>query len=251
MISQTAKAIVLALGTALPGTTAKASNLSALTPAERAYFRAEVRAYLLENPDVLMEAFTVLEQRQTQQATRKDKQLLSVNASALYEDPNAWIGGNPEGDMTIVEFIDYRCGYCRKAHSEVEQLVQSNKNIRLIVKEFPILGQDSLRSSQFAIAAKLVHGNDAYKLAHDALINLKQGTSDTTLNRLASSLGFNGDEVLAKMNSIEVRAIIDDNRLLGQRLSITGTPTFVMGDQLVRGYLPLEGMRDIIEQEGQ
>jgi protein-disulfide isomerase len=249
MISQTAKALAFMVGTYLLGTAAQATDLSALTAAERADFRAEVRAYLLENPDVLMEAFAVLEQRQAQQAAQNDTQLLAVNAKALYEDPNAWVGGNPEGDVTIVEFIDYRCGYCRKAHSEVEQLVQSDKNIRLIVKEFPILGQDSLRSSQFAIAVKLLHGNDAYKLAHDALISLKQGTSDTTLGRLASSLGFNGDEVLAKMNGVEVKAIIDDNRLLGQRLSITGTPTFVMGDQMVRGYVPLDGMRDIVGQE--
>lgn len=249
MISQTAKTLAFTIGTALLGTTSQATDLSMLTLADRADFRAEVRAYLLENPEVLMEAFAVLEQRQAQQAAQNDLQLLSSNAKALYEDPNAWIGGNPEGDVTIVEFIDYRCGYCRKAHSEVELLVQSDKNIRLIVKEFPILGQDSLRSSQFAIAVKLLHGNDAYKLAHDALINLKQGTSDTTLNRLASSLGFNGDGVLAKMNGVEVKAIIDDNRLLGQRLSITGTPTFVMGDQMVRGYVPLDGMRKIVSQD--
>lgn len=249
MISQTAKALAFTVGTALLGTAAQATDLSALTPAERADFRAEVRAYLLENPDVLMEAFAVLEQRQAQQAAQNDAQLLAVNAKALYEDPNAWVGGNPKGDVTIVEFIDYRCGYCRKAHSEVEQLIQSDKNIRLIVKEFPILGQDSLRSSQFAIAVKLLHGNDAYKLAHDALIGLKQDTSDTILDRLASSLGFNGDEVLAKMNGVEVKAIIDNNRLLGRRLSITGTPTFVMGDQMVRGYVPLDGMRDIMGQE--
>lgn len=132
-----ASALALSLG--LP---AQAFDLSKLTEAERSALRDEVRSYLLDNPEVIMEAIEVLETRQQQAAAENDVDLIKANATAIFEDANSWVGGNPEGDITVVEFLDYRCGYCRKAYGEVEELVKSDGNIRFIVKEFPILGRD-------------------------------------------------------------------------------------------------------------
>jgi protein-disulfide isomerase len=142
--------------------------------------------------------------------------------------------------------MDYRCGYCRKAHDEVQTLVESDGNIRYVIKEFPILGEGSLLSSQFAIAVRLLHGDAAYKAAHDALITLRGDPTPETLGRLATDLGHDPAPILAKMPSEEVMTVISANHALADEMQISGTPTFVMKDLMVRGYVPLEGMQQII-----
>ena len=134
-----------------------------MTTAERDALRDEIRAYLVENPEVLVEAMSVLEDREQIAALQRDAMLVATNSRDLFASPADWVGGNLEGDITLVEFMDYRCAYCRKAHEEVKELVSSDGNIRYVIKEFPILGEASLLSSQFAIAVRLLHGNDAYK----------------------------------------------------------------------------------------
>lgn len=246
MIRQMISGAALSLG--LMASSAFATDLSALSQAEREAFRAEVRAYLLENPEVLMEAIAVLEDRQASQQTVADVALVIENAEALFNDGYSWVGGNPEGDITIVEFTDYRCGYCRKAHDEVAELINSDGNIRFIVKEFPILGEASDLSSRFAIATKLVEGADAYKKAHDALIKFRGNVSVESLAKLGDKMGFDTDEVMAVMLSAQVDDEINANRALAQRMQISGTPTFVVKETLLRGYVPLEGMRQVVAQ---
>lgn len=221
--------------------------LAEMTEAEREAFRAEVRAFLLEEPEVLVEAMEVLQGQQDLQAAERDLQMLRDNADLIYRDPNSWAGGNLDADLTIVEFVDYRCGYCRRAHDEVSELVASDGNIRLVVKEFPILGEQSLLSSQFAIAVRQLHGDDAYKAAHDALITLRGDATPETLARLATDLGHDPEAIAARMASPEVQAVIDTNHALGSVMQINGTPTFVIDETMVRGYVPLEGMRQIVE----
>lgn len=220
-----------------------------MTPAEKDAFRAEVRQYLLDNPEVIMEAMQVLQTRQDQAAAQADTQMLTSNADAIYKDPASWVGGNPNGNITVVEFMDYRCTYCRKAYNEVEDLVKSDGNIRFVVKEFPILGDDSLISSKFAIAVRLLHGDQAYKSVHDALIVLRGAPDAETLGRLARTLGFDAPEIMAKMESPEVMDVIQANHALAAKLNITGTPTFVIDTKMLRGYVPEAGMKQIVDQE--
>jgi protein-disulfide isomerase len=220
-----------------------------MTDAERQAFRAEVRAYLLENPEVLVEALDEYQLRQDALAAQADIQLLADNEDAIFNDGTSWVGGNPDGDVTIVEFMDYRCGYCRKAFSEVEELVKSDGNIRFIVKEFPILGEQSLLSAQFAIAVKRLYGPDAYRNAHNALVSLRADATIDSLSQLATDLGHDAPGVMIAMASPEVRAEIDANHALGTAMQINGTPTFVVDGSLLRGYLPLEDMRKIVADE--
>lgn len=220
-----------------------------MTDAERTEFRAEVRAYLLENPEVLMEAIAVLETRQAQAEVLRDDQLVAMNMNALLDDGFSYVGGNPDGDITIIEFTDYRCGFCRRAHPEVAELLESDGNIRMITKEFPILGEQSVVASQFAVATKIVAGDEAYKLVSDALINMRSDVTPASLSALASAFDLDGDAIMAEMDSPAVREVLATNRALGDRMQITGTPTFVFGDQLVRGYVDLAQMRKIIEEE--
>jgi len=226
--------------------------LADMTDAEREAFRAEVRAYLLEDPEVLVEAMDVLQNQQEQNAAQRDLQMLRDNADLIYRDPNSWAGGNLDAELTIVEFVDYRCGYCRKAHDEVAELVASDGNIRLVLKEFPILGEQSTLSSQFAIAVRQLHGDDAYKAAHDALIALRGDATAETLARLATDLGHDPAAIAERMSAPEVQAIIDTNHALGSMMDVNGTPTFVIDETMVRGYVPLQGMRQIVagQREG-
>lgn len=245
MIRKTLAGAALALSFAAP---AMATDIVDMSEAERTAFRQEVRAYLLDNPEVLMEAIAILEQRQEQAAAVQDEQLVKASAKDIFEDGHSWVGGNPEGDITLVEFSDYRCTYCRKAHPEVEELLKSDGNIRFILKEFPILGEQSELSSRFAIATKQVAGDEAYKKAHDALITLRGNATVQSLEKLAERLDLDADAILARMTSPEVDEVIQKNRALAQRLGITGTPTFVLESSMLRGYVPLDGMRQLVKQ---
>ncbi|WP_113911323.1 DsbA family protein [Roseovarius dicentrarchi] len=211
-----------------------------------AEFGARVRAYLLENPEVIFEAAAIMEQRQQELQSANDGDLIASNSEAIFDDGHSWVGGNPDGDITIVEFMDYRCGYCRRAFPEVEELIASDGNIRVIIKEFPILGEESITAARFAIAAQQVLGDAPYKMLHDAMMTYKGDMSESGLTSLAQTLDLDADKITAHMNSDEVSRVIAKNRALGQRLQISGTPSFIMQDQILRGYVPLDGMREIV-----
>ena len=233
---------------ALAATPALGLEIDNMTEAERAAFRAEVRAYLMDNPEVLMEAIGVLEQRQAEAEAQADGQLVAQNRAALFEDGHSWVGGNPEGDITIVEFLDYRCGYCKRAHPEVADLIESDGEIRYIIKEFPILGDQSVLASRFALAVQTVAGDAAYKTVSDALMAQRADVTEASLTELANTLGLDTDAIMAKMSSDAVDGVLQSNRMLAQRMQITGTPTFVFEDQMVRGYAPLDAMQQIVEE---
>lgn len=235
-------AIAFCLG--LIGSVAQAE----MTPEEREAFRAEVKAYLLENPEVLVEAMGILQEREYEAELARDSDIIAANSDVIFANPYDWVGGNPEGDITLVEFMDYRCSYCRKAHDEVQALVEGDGNIRYIIKEFPILGPESLVPSQFAIAVRMLHGDDAYKAAHDALMALRGEPTLDVVERLASELGHDPAPILERMQSDEVKSVITANHDLADTMAISGTPTFVVEDALMRGYVPLDGMTAIIAE---
>lgn len=242
-------ALALTLTGALMATTALAGGIENMTDAERAAFQKEVRDYLIAHPEVLVEAMDALQAQQQAQQAVNDKQIVADNQAALLQDANSWVGGNPDGDITVVEFMDYRCGYCRKAFAEVEELVKADGNIRFVVKEFPILGEDSVISSRFAVAVRRLHGDEAYKKAHDALIALRGQPDQANLGKLASDLGLDANAIFAEMQSDEVTNIIKANHAMADKLQISGTPTFVVGDQVIRGYMPLDAMQQLVADE--
>lgn len=235
---------------ALLATPAAAFDISAMSEAEREAFRAEIRAYLLDNPEVLTEAIEVLQTRQAEEAAMQDLNLVKANADDIFNDGHSYVGGNPDGDITVVEFIDYRCGYCRKAHAEVAELIQSDGDIRYIVKEFPILGEQSVIAARFAIATLQVAGSEAYAKVNAGFYESFRGdVSIETLTAFADSFDIDAEPIIAHMDAPEVTKVIEENHLLAQRLQISGTPTFVMGEQMLRGYAPLNEMQAIVAGE--
>ena len=129
------------------------------------------------------------------------------------------------------------------------ELLTSDGNIRMIVKEYPILGEESVAASRFAIATRLVEGDDAYKSVGDSLITMRGNVTNDSLRRVADALNLDADEILNRMNSDEVTQIIAANHALGSVMQVQGTPTFVIGDQILRGYVPLNAMREIVAEE--
>jgi protein-disulfide isomerase len=226
---------------------AMATDINSMTDNERAAFQAEVRAYILENPEIIMEAVAVLEERQAAAQANNDTAMLLANADEIFNDGVSFVGGNPDGDITLVEFSDYRCPYCKKARPEIEALVKSDGNIRLIYKEFPILGPDSLATAQFTLAVLLL-APEYYEQASAAMMSLRGKPNQATFAKLAEGMGLDSAAILAKMPSHEVAKIIQANRALGQKLQISGTPSFILGDQMLRGYLPMDAMQNIVKQ---
>jgi protein-disulfide isomerase len=248
-LPRTGLACTAALAAALSfGPAAQAFDLSQMSEEERAAFGAEVRAYLLENPEVILEAVNKLEQQQAAAEAARDDALVAENLNALHNDGFSYVGGNPDGDITLVEFMDYRCGYCRRAAPEVEKLLAADGNIRLIIKEFPILGEASVLASRFAIATKLVAGDEAYKNMHDALISMGGAPSEATLRRLAEGLDLDADAILARMSDPEISRQLQETRALAQQMAISGTPTFVLDQELLRGFLPADQMEIMIAE---
>ena len=223
--------------------------MTAMTEAEREAFRAEIRDYLLENPEVLMEAIGVLEERQQTQQAEADAAMVAMVEPLLLAPETSWIGGNPDGDVTLVEFMDYRCGYCRRAFDEIEALVETDGNIRFVVKEFPILGEQSTLSAQFAIAVRQLHGDEVYKDVHDVLMKLQADATEASLTRIADEMGLEAEPILARMDEPEVTDVIADTHELGSQLGINGTPTFVLEGEMIRGYVPLDALMQMVEDK--
>ncbi|MEM9129651.1 MAG: DsbA family protein [Pseudomonadota bacterium] len=231
-----------ALALTLP---ASALDVNSMSDIERDAFQQEVRRYLLENPEIIIEAIGLLEERQAQDQAQADIDLVRANKDALFNDANSWSGGNLDGDITLVEFVDYRCGYCRRAAPELQSFLNTDTNVRIIVKEFPILGDASLISSRFAIATRQLAGDNAYKSVHDALLAMNGDVNSRSLKRLGRSLDLPTDDIIAHMDSHEVTAVIAANHQLAQKLNISGTPTFVIGEQMVRGFIDADQLQQI------
>lgn len=228
---------------------AMALDLGAMSDDDRLLLRQEIRAYLLENPQVILEAVSRLERQQEAAKAQADFDLVRQNAAEIFNDGYSYVGGNPEGDITLVEFMDYRCGYCKKAFQDVEKLVKTDGNIRFVVKEFPILGPQSTLAAQFAVATKQVAGDAGYKAVHDALMSLRGDVTRVALGRLAAGLGLNAEAIEARMDHPAVGEEIARTRALAQALKITGTPTFVLDDEMLRGYLPFDAMQAVVAQK--
>ncbi|WP_294927561.1 DsbA family protein [uncultured Paracoccus sp.] len=240
-------AIALCAATAIP---AAAFDPAAMDDAQKEAFGDAVREYLMTNPEVLVEAINALESRRAEQEFHNDRLLVQNNQAEIFEDGHSWVGGNPEGDITLVEFVDYRCGYCRRVSPEVEKLVQEDGNIRFILKEFPILGQESDLAARFAVATQQIAGADAYKNAHDALIEMRGAVTTESLTALAGDLGLDAQAVINRMNTEEVSEVIRKNRQLAERMAIMGTPTFIIGTEMLRG-VPQAGLAAAVEQARQ
>jgi len=240
--------ILLSIAAMLFAGLASAQSFGSMNEAEKADFGAAVRAYLLENPEVIMEAVAVLEQRQAAQEASSDQELIAQFSDQLFNDGYSHIAGNPDGTLLMVEFMDYKCGYCKRAHPDILTLIENNPDIRLVLKEFPILGQESTLASRAAIAVLINDGDDTYEAFADALMRENGPLTEISLPLIAERIGADSAKMMETIPSPLITQMIQSNRALAQQMAITGTPSFVVNNQMLRGYLPLAQMQQVIDQ---
>lgn len=219
-----------------------------LSPEQKAAVDAQIRAYILENPEIIVEAMQVLEQREQEAQANSDRDLVASLRSELEDDGYSLIAGNPDGDVTMVEFLDYRCGYCKQAHDGVKALIASDPNIKFIIKEFPILGAESTFAARAAMAS-LEQGADAYLSFNDAMMRHRGDLDQHAVMRIAGEVGIDQAKLAQDIQNPQIAANIRQTYGLARRLDISGTPAFIIGDTIVRGFLPYDGLKEIVEEQ--
>ncbi len=211
---------------------------------ERADVEKIVREYLLANPEILNEMIEELKTREERSAADKAKTGIAQSKDALLNDGFSYVAGNPNGDVTVVEFFDYRCGYCRKARSEIVKLIENDSNVRLVVKELPILSEVSHEAAKAAIAA-LNQGGDQYWKFHQALLSVDDLDSDAIYD-VAGGAGLDVARLKKDMADPSVEDKIRKTHELAETIGVDGTPAFIIGDQLYPGYMSADDLKDIV-----
>jgi protein-disulfide isomerase len=229
--------VLFALTSALPATA------QSFSPEQTKAIEEMVRAYILKNPEIIREAVEALQAKEQQSADERRMATAAQLKDQLLNDPAAPVLGNPAGDVTLVEFFDYRCPYCKKAAPVVEQLLKEDGKIRRVMKEFPILGPESVFASRAALAAKM---QDRYEPFHKAMIGAKGALDQDMVFRLAKEAGVDVARMKRDMNAPEVEDALRRNRELASALEITGTPAFIIGNDFVPGAAELETFKTLV-----
>lgn len=220
----------------------QASNFS---PAEEDAIRQLVRDYLLANPEVLMEAAQVFRQRQQEMQEQQASQTLVMRREELNRDPDSPVLGNPDGDVVVVEFFDYRCPYCVRVAEDLREAVEDDGDIRLVMKEFPILGPESMVAARMALAAEK---QGKYEELHFAMMTVSGKLTEDKAFKIAEKIDLDMDQLRRDMEAPEIDAMLQRNFALAQALQINGTPAFVIGDEVVRGAIDMRALRQIVGQ---
>ncbi len=204
----------------------------AFDEAARDEIREIVREYLLENPDVVLEALREMERRTAAAQDEERRTKMAALKSQIFDDPMTPVSGNAEGDVTVVEFFDYQCGYCKRMFPAMMSVREDDPNVRIVWKELPILGPVSRFASEAAMAAAK---QDKYLEFHTALMGHRGRLSEEIVLQRAQSVGLDIDRLQADMKSDEIQSYLDGNLELARTLQISGTPAMIIGDKLVPG----------------
>jgi protein-disulfide isomerase len=198
-----------------------------------------------KNPEIVLEALSILEQQknEAQDAARKD--ILSQQRDILENDPNAPVLGNPNGDVTVIEFFDYNCSYCKKVMPEVKSLIAADKNIRLVYREWPILGEGSVFAAKAALASR---AQGKYEEFHWALMEMRNRADETTVLRIAEKVGLDIEELLKDMEKPTVSEHIAMSMRITQALGFNGTPSFIIGNNLIPGFVEKDALADYVSK---
>ena len=202
------------------------------SPAEVGKIEKIVRDYLRQHPEVIVDALQEYQHRQDTQKVEQTRQTIAASKDELLNDPTSPVTGNPKGDVAVVEFFDYRCPYCKAVAPDLAKAVAADGKVRLIYKEFPILGPASITAAKAALAAVR---QDKYLTFHDRLFAFKGNLDDAAIYAVASDLGLDVARLKADMEKPEIEQIIDRSYKLAEKLKIQGTPAFVIGSDLLPG----------------
>jgi protein-disulfide isomerase len=227
------------LGSALSGP----AQADSFTPDQKKEIEAIVHDYLVNHPEMLIDALQAADEKLKSDAKDKAAQALKDHRHEVFDDPQSPVAGNPKGDVTLVEFFDYRCPYCKQVEPSLEKLLAEDRQLRLVYKEFPVLGPESEVAAHVALAARKQGKYDAF---HRAMMAAKGHVDEAGIYAVASSVGLDIDRLKQDMKAPEVDQQLKANLKLGTALDVAGTPAFVVGDNIVPGAIDLDELKQLI-----
>jgi protein-disulfide isomerase len=239
MILRLTAAALAALLCALP----VASQADEFPQPQRGEIERVVHDYLVNHPEVLQEAMTELEKRQTAAEEEKHKTAVKQYSQALFSSPRQVVLGNPNGSITFVEFFDYNCGYCKHAMSDMLTLLKDDPKLKIVLKEFPVLGPGSVEAANVAVAVRMQDKTgQKYLEFHKELLGGRGAADKARALAVAKNVGMDMNRLEKDLNSPEVKATMEENFKLAEALGLNGTPSYVIGDNVVVGAIGLQGL---------
>lgn len=239
-----AAAMMLALPAAAP---ARAQTFSA---DQRQEIEGIVKNYLLQHPEVMQDVMAELEKHQQEADAEKHRSAVVANNATIFNSPHQVVLGNPQGKATVVEFFDYNCGFCKRALPDMLTLLKTDPNLKFVLKEFPVLGEGSVEAARVAVAARMqdVTGKK-YIEFHQKLLGGRGPADKARALAVAKEVGFDMARLEKDMTSDEVKKTINENLKLADLIGINGTPSYVVGDEVVVGAVGLDALREKIAAE--
>ena len=228
-------AVALAIGIGIGGITSANAEMT------KDDIELIVKEYLLNNPEVILKS---VNDYQTKGASEQQAQAIQANARKLYDDSNTPVAGNENGDVRVVEFFDYNCGYCKRVVGDVNKLIREDDGVKVIFKDYPILGPTSVMAAHWALASDK---QGKYLEYHTALLEHQGRISDDVLESVAKDVGLDVEKLKADAQSEEIKSQINENLELAQSMGITGTPAFIFEGEVFPGAIPYAAMQQAVK----
>jgi protein-disulfide isomerase len=214
-----------------------------LTPDQKKAVEQVVHDYLMANPKFVIQVLEAARDKMKEDKAEDARQAIAAKHDELFRDPTSPVGGNPKGDVTIVEFFDYSCPFCKQVEPQIEALLKEDPKIRIVYKEFPVLGEGSVYASSMALAAQK---QGKYRAFHDAMIATKGHATEEMVLKVAADAGVDVAKAKAQMKAPEIQDILKRNYALAEALEINGTPAFVIGNVLVPGATTVDHLKQLV-----
>jgi protein-disulfide isomerase len=241
---RTVARLALAIGLMMP-LGSLASHAQSFSDGQRGEIEKIIHQYLVEHPEVLQEAIAALEKKQAAAEAERHQTVVKDNAEALFRSPRQVTVGNPQGDVTFVEFFDYNCGYCKRAMGDMLTMMKSDPKLRVVLKEFPVLGPGSVEAARVAVAARMQDTTGKkYLDFHQKLLGGRGQADKARAIAAAKEAGFDVARIERDMMGPEVKATLEENFKLAEKLGLNGTPSYVIGDSVVVGAVGLEALQE-------
>jgi protein-disulfide isomerase len=225
----------------------QAASAQSFSDAQRGDIQKIIREYLIANPEVLEEAMNELSKRQAAAETAKHEASITKNAQVIFNSPRGVTLGNKDGDVTFVEFFDYNCGYCKRAMVDMLELMKSDPKLKVVLKEFPVLSQGSVEAAQVGVAVRMQDPTGKkYLDFHQKLLNGRGSADKARAMAAAKEAGLDMTKLEKDFGGDEVRATLEENLKLAESMGMNGTPSYVIGKQIVIGAVGLENLREKI-----
>ena len=222
-----------------------AASAQSFTDTQRSDIETIVKTYLIAHPEVLEEAMNELSKRQAAAETQKHEESIAKNADAIFNSPRGVTLGNKDGDVTFVEFFDYNCGYCKRAMADMMDLLKNDPKLKVVLKEFPVLSEGSVDAAKVAVAARM-QDPKKYLDFHQKLLGGRGPADKARALAAAKDAGYDTAKLEKDLASPEVKATIEENFKLAEDMGLNGTPSYVIGKQVVVGAVGLDGLKEKI-----